>query len=110
MAQEAGAAQAGVDPSPAEKSGSQAETQAAPSAPRGPVGYVVHSVFRLFEWAILAVLVPVRALSVAVGRLVVFLLRLPFRALSLLFALAGYLIVALLVLLVVGGSLTLLAA
>ncbi len=76
--------------------------------PRGPVGHVVHAVFRVFEWAILAVLVPIRAISVALGRLVVFLLRLPFRALALLFALAGYLIVALLVLMVIGGSLSLL--
>ena len=68
----------------------------------------MHAVFRVFEWAILAVLVPIRAVSVALGRLVVFLLRLPFRALALVFALAGYLIVALLVLMVVGGSLSLL--
>ncbi len=62
--------------------------------PRGLVGGVVHVVFQLFEGAILAVLLPARVLSVAIGRGLGFVLSIPGKVLSALFAVVGYLVVA----------------
>ena len=70
-----------------------------PSIPRGPVGAIVHGVFRVLELAVFVVLVPVRGMSVLLGRAMVFLLRLPFVILGVTFRLTGYLVVALLLLL-----------
>ena len=67
---------------------------------RGPIGSVVHLVFRALELAVFVVLVPVRALATLLGRAMVFLLRLPFQILGVGLRLAGYLVVALLMLLV----------
>jgi serine/threonine protein kinase len=62
--------------------------------PRGLIGGIVHLVFQVFQAAILAVLVPARLLSIALGRGLGFLIRLPGKALSALLAIAGYLVVA----------------
>jgi serine/threonine protein kinase len=74
---------------------------------RGPIGTGVHLLFRLFELGIIAVLWPIRAISVTFGRLVFFALRLPGRLLRLTLQLAGYLIVALAVVMLVVGALSL---
>jgi serine/threonine protein kinase len=66
----------------------------------GVLGALVHGVFRLFELVIYVALVPVRLVSVVFGRGLGALLRLPFQILGLSFKLAGYLIVAVLLLLV----------
>jgi eukaryotic-like serine/threonine-protein kinase len=76
--------------------------------PRGPLALLVRLLFRLFEVAILLVLLPVRLLSATSGRGAVFLLKLPFRILGAATRLAGYLVVAALVLLVVMGLIALL--
>jgi len=77
---------------------------------RGFLGAIVHLIFRLVEVAVLLVLVPLRAFSATFGRLVVFLLQLPFRVLGVAFRLAGYLIIALVMLMLLVGILTLLGA
>ena len=52
-----------------------------PNAPNdvGPIGAVVHVVFRLFEFVIMIALVPLRAIATGLGRLLVFLVQVPFR-------------------------------
>jgi serine/threonine protein kinase len=78
--------------------------------PRGVVAGLVHMIFRLFEMVIFLVLVPARAVSATIGRLLVFLLQLPFRILGIVFTLAGYLLVALVMLMLLVGVLALFAA
>ncbi|MCC6783484.1 MAG: protein kinase [Planctomycetes bacterium] len=63
--------------------------------PRSPLGALVAAVFRAFEILVLAVLVPIRAVSVVVGRVLGFALALPFKLLAIVLTLAGYLITAL---------------
>ena len=71
--------------------------------PRGLLAFLVRGVFAVFELAIWAVLVPVRAVSVVFGRGILWALKLPFRILGLTAQLIGLLLVfALLVLLIVG--------
>jgi hypothetical protein len=67
---------------------------------RGVVATAVHLVFRLFELVVFLALVPVRVLGLAVGRGLPALLRLPFQILGLSFKLVGYLVVAVVLLLV----------
>ena len=74
---------------------------------RGPLGTAVHGVFRSIEILVLAILVPLRTLSVALGRTLVFLLQLPFRIFAVLLAVASYLVVAAVVLMVLAGTFTL---
>ena len=74
---------------------------------RGPVGALVHVVFRMVEFAILAVLVPLRAASGALGQTLVFLLQLPVRIGAVLIRAVGYIVIALLLLLLVFGVLAL---
>jgi serine/threonine-protein kinase len=66
----------------------------------GPVAQVVGAVFRAIEFAIVVLIAPIRVLGIALGRLVVFAVRLPFRALGLLAVLLGYVAVGLVLLLV----------
>jgi hypothetical protein len=71
--------------------------------PRGLFAFLVRGVFGVFELAIWAVLLPVRAISVFAGRGLLWVLKLPFRILGLTAQLIGLLLVfALLVLVVVG--------
>jgi serine/threonine-protein kinase len=69
----------------------------------GILGAVVHGVFRAVELAIVVVLAPVRLLSMSLGQGLVFLLQLPFRILALALQLAGYLLMAAVLLLVIMG-------
>jgi serine/threonine protein kinase len=62
---------------------------------RSPLGAIVAAVFRAFEILVLAVLVPIRAVSVVAGRVLGFALALPFKLLAIVLTLAGYLITAL---------------
>ncbi len=77
---------------------------------RGLVASFVHMIFRLFEMVIFLVLVPIRALSASFGRLFVFLVQLPFRILGVAVKLTGYLVVALVLLLLLVGALAMLTA
>lgn len=74
-----------------------------PSAPHdvGPVGALVHVVFRLFEFAIMLALVPLRAVATGLGRLLVFLVQVPFRIVGLAAKAIGLMFVAGMVALVV---------
>lgn len=72
--------------------------QAGPT--RGLIGGVVHVVFRALELAVFVVLAPIRGLAIVLGKAMVFLLRLPFQILGVGLRFAGYLVVALLMLLV----------
>jgi len=68
---------------------------------RGVIAFFVRQVFRVFELAIMVVLLPVRAISAVSGRGALWLLQLPFKILGLAAQLVGYVVVAALVLLVV---------
>jgi serine/threonine protein kinase len=67
---------------------------------RGPLGTVVHLVFRTLELAILVLLAPLRLTSGAIGQALVFVLKLPIRIARLVLRLMGYLLIAILLLLV----------
>lgn len=73
----------------------------------GALGGLVHGVFRLFELGIYLLLLPIRLASVVFGRGLGALLRLPFRILGASFRLVGYLLVAMLLLLVLVGVMSL---
>ncbi len=77
---------------------------------RGIVGGMVHMVFRLFELVIFLVLIPVRLLSTSAGQILKFVLQLPFRILGVTVKLAGYLMVALVLLLCLAGVVALFSA
>jgi serine/threonine protein kinase len=68
---------------------------------RGVIAFFVRQVFRVFELAIMIVLLPVRAISAVSGRGALWLLQLPFKILGVAAQLVGYVVVAALVLLVV---------
>ena len=74
----------------------------------GPITSAVRLLFRIFELSILAILVPIRTLSAALGRTITVALRLPFRALAVLLALASWLVVGLAFLMLVVGAVELL--
>jgi serine/threonine protein kinase len=78
--------------------------------PHGVLGIVVRGIFALLESCIWLLLLPVRAVSAFAGRGLVWLLRLPFRILSLSVQLVGLLLVVALLALVAGGLLALLWA
>ena len=59
----------------------------------GFLGGLIHLLFRVFELAILVVLAPVRLISVTFGHGLLFLLKIPFRLLGVLFKVAGYLLI-----------------
>ncbi|MBI5853132.1 MAG: serine/threonine protein kinase [Planctomycetes bacterium] len=63
--------------------------------PRSAFGAIVAAVFRAFEILVLAVLVPIRGVSVVVGQVLGFALSLPFKILAIALTLAGYLVTAL---------------
>ncbi|MEM7198692.1 MAG: serine/threonine-protein kinase [Planctomycetota bacterium] len=69
----------------------------------GLVGGTVGVIFKVLELGILAVLLPVRAISLGLGRGLIGLLQLPFRILALAFQLIGYVVMAALVVMVVVG-------
>ncbi|MFO1051849.1 MAG: serine/threonine-protein kinase [Planctomycetota bacterium] len=62
--------------------------------PKGPIAALVTAIFRAFELLVFTALVPVRAMSLALGRTAGFLFRLPFKILAVALTLAGYLLVA----------------
>jgi serine/threonine protein kinase len=114
----AGAASPGTRPAGARAPGAAARTAQPPPPPvidddegsalaRGVVASIVHLVFRLFEVTIFLVLVPLQATSAGFGRGILYLLQLPFRILGVAFRLTGYLIVALVILMLVVGALSL---
>ena len=72
-----------------------------PDRDKGVVVFVVRSIFAVFEAAIWAVLLPVRAISSIAGRGVMWIVQLPFRILGLVARLIGLLVIAGLVLLAV---------
>ncbi len=82
--------------------------QGSDSAPVGFLGGIVHAIFRLFEFTVFLALLPVRALSVVLGRGVTALVRLPFQILGLSLQLFGYLVVAVALLLVLVSVISLL--
>ncbi|MBK8977961.1 MAG: serine/threonine protein kinase [Planctomycetes bacterium] len=96
---------------PRSRSRDESHSEVVPFAPpeRGPVGVLVHGLFRALEMLILALLVPLRALAEGVGRLLVWAVKLPFRLLAFAFTMTGYLLLALVVLMLLGGVLTLVA-
>jgi serine/threonine protein kinase len=73
----------------------------------GWIAGVVHLTFRLFELLIHVALLPVRGLAVGAGRLIVFTFELPFRLLGLTMRLTGYVLVALILLAMLLGVITL---
>ena len=87
-------------PPPAAAAGPAVWPQSKVALGRGPIGAVVHLVFRALELAVFVVLVPIRGLAIVLGKAMVFLLRLPFQILGVGLKLAGYLVVSLLMLLV----------
>lgn len=82
--------------------------QGSDSAPVGFLGGVVHAIFRLFEFTVFLALLPVRAISVVLGRGVTALVKLPFQILGLSLQLFGYLVVAVALLLVLVSVISLL--
>ena len=82
--------------------------QGGESAPVGFLGGVVHAIFRLFEFTVFLALLPVRAISVVLGRGVTALVKLPFQILGLSLQLFGYLVVAVALLLVLVSVISLL--
>ncbi len=77
---------------------------------RGAVAFVVAMILSVLEVAILAILLPVRAVSVMIGRGVRWVFELPFRIVGLLARLIGLLLVAGLLLLAVLTALSLVRA
>jgi hypothetical protein len=75
----------------------------------GVIAAFVHMVFRVFEIAIFALLVPVRVISLVFGQGLVAVVRLPFQVLGLTFKLTGYVVVAILLLLVLVGLIALIS-
>lgn len=64
------------------------------NSPRiGVIGGLVRVVFRIFEFAILLLLTPVRIISLIFGRGLVFVLKLPLRILGVLIRVFGYLVI-----------------
>ena len=82
--------------------------QGSDPAPVGFLGGVVHAIFRLFEFTVFLALLPVRAISVVLGRGVTALVKLPFQILGLSLQLFGYLVVAVALLLVLVSVISLL--
>lgn len=64
---------------------------APPPRPSGPVGGLVHMIFRVFELIMLVLLAPVRIVSLAFGHGLMALFQFPARLLGITFSLAGYL-------------------
>ena len=62
--------------------------------PRGAIGAIVAAIFRAFEILVVTALVPIRTVSVVLGRTISFALQLPFKILAITLTLAGYLVVA----------------
>jgi hypothetical protein len=71
----------------------------------GLLGGLVHLIFRLFELVILVMLLPVRLISTVSGRGVVYVLTLPFRILGFTAQIAGFALIAFLVVMLVLGFL-----
>ena len=68
-------------PTPAAAATEATRTPFVTPAPRrlGPIGALVHLIFRTFEFGIFLALIPVRAVAMVLGRAIVLLVRLPFR-------------------------------
>ena len=81
----------------------------ADAPPTGLLAFVVRQVFRLFEAAIFLALLPVRLISLLSGRGALWLLQLPFKILGAATRLAGYLVAAAMIMLVVMAALYLIA-
>ncbi|MCC6671532.1 MAG: serine/threonine protein kinase [Planctomycetes bacterium] len=73
---------------------------------RGPIGALVHLVFRLFEVGVFLLLAPLRAVSTVLGKLIAFLIQLPFKILGFAFRFTGFVVVALLLLLLLVAALS----
>ena len=74
--------------------GEPQDPQALASAPpQGAIGGLVGLVFQLLEVCILVVLIPIRFISVVVGRGLVYLVEIPFRVLGVGVTLLGYLVI-----------------
>ena len=71
----------------------------------GLLGGLVHLIFRVFELVILVMLLPVRLISTVSGRGVVYVLTLPFRILGFTAQVAGFALIACLVVMLVLGFL-----
>ncbi len=67
--------------------------RSAERASYGPLGALVHVMFRMFEFGIFLALVPIRTIAMALGRLIVVLVQLPFRIVGIAAKAVGVLLV-----------------
>ncbi|MEO0481106.1 MAG: serine/threonine-protein kinase [Planctomycetota bacterium] len=100
------------EPAPPRSASRRASSRATPRPEpnRTLIGRLIQGVFSLFEFAVLCVLVPIRGAAELVGRTTVFLVRLPFQVLGMVFNLAGYLAIAVILVVLLLGAFSLLGA